>query len=188
MKGHAGLWMAGFITEVVDWKWPVTYMIIWLHMIWYMVLRVQKRQNHPALMFILLMRDALWDSADEVLISSQELRFPPFGSRTSEMFAAAMHAETSDITRIVLEFQPHSCFDSAFFSDFFTSKLKNNLRLLEFIEDESQPLENRKWIWLHYGTAYRATYTMYLSCSHMGIWDLFSAMQGTSCDPWVNRG
>jgi len=33
--------------------------------------------------------------------------------------------------------------------------------LLEFIEDESQPLENRKWIWQHYGTAYRATYTMY---------------------------
>eukprot|EP00435_Cladocopium_sp_Y103_P016654 s1417_g4.t1 len=30
-----------------------------------------------------------------------------------------------------------------------------------YIEDEDHPLESRKWVWLHYGTAYRATYTMY---------------------------
>lgn len=30
-----------------------------------------------------------------------------------------------------------------------------------YIEDENHPFESRKWIWLHYGTAYRATYTMY---------------------------
>ena len=76
------------------------------------------------------------------------------------------HAETSDMTMssfCIAVLIPH------FLSDVFTSKLKKkHLRLLEFIEDESQPLENRKWIWQHYGTAYRATYTMYLSCSHMG--------------------
>lgn len=80
--------------------------------------------------------------------------FQLLGSRTSEMFA-----QNFSLKAVLI---PHCL------SDVFTSKLKKNLRLLEFIEDESQPLENRKWIWQHYGTAYRATYTMYLSCSHMG--------------------
>ncbi|CAE7902573.1 Scn11a [Symbiodinium microadriaticum] len=33
--------------------------------------------------------------------------------------------------------------------------------LLEFSQNESEELEDRQWIWLHYGTAYRALYTLY---------------------------
>ena len=34
------------------------------------------------------------------------------------------------------------------------------LRLQEFILDESKPMADRLWVWLHYGTAYRAMYTL----------------------------
>mmetsp|Transcript_66034 Transcript_66034/g.146682 ORF Transcript_66034/g.146682 Transcript_66034/m.146682 type:complete len:286 (+) Transcript_66034:263-1120(+) len=33
--------------------------------------------------------------------------------------------------------------------------------LQDFIKDESQNLDDREWVWRHYGTAYRATYTLY---------------------------
>ena len=33
--------------------------------------------------------------------------------------------------------------------------------LRSFIQDEQQVVEDRKWVWEHYGTAYRATYTLY---------------------------
>mmetsp|Transcript_20047 Transcript_20047/g.47131 ORF Transcript_20047/g.47131 Transcript_20047/m.47131 type:complete len:589 (+) Transcript_20047:83-1849(+) len=33
--------------------------------------------------------------------------------------------------------------------------------LQDFIKDETQSLEDRIWVWTHYGTAYRATYTLY---------------------------
>eukprot|EP00439_Symbiodinium_sp_Y106_P074154 s118_g14.t1 len=32
---------------------------------------------------------------------------------------------------------------------------------VEFSQNESEELEDRQWIWLHYGTAYRALYTLY---------------------------
>ncbi|CAK9022614.1 Sodium channel protein type 5 subunit alpha [Durusdinium trenchii] len=35
------------------------------------------------------------------------------------------------------------------------------LLLQDFIRDEAQDLHLRQWMWLRYGTAYRATYTMY---------------------------
>lgn len=34
-------------------------------------------------------------------------------------------------------------------------------RLQDFIRDEAQDLHLRQWMWLRYGTAYRATYTMH---------------------------
>lgn len=43
--------------------------------------------------------EALWDSADEVFISSQDIRFPAFGK--------------SNIRDVCAEFQPQSCFNSA---------------------------------------------------------------------------
>ena len=36
----------------------------------------------------------------------------------------------------------------------------------DFIKDETQSLEDRIWVWTHYGTAYRATYTLQLGCVH----------------------
>ena len=36
------------------------------------------------------------------------------------------------------------------------------LRLQDFIQDESKPLDDRKWIWTHYGTFYRVMCTMRL--------------------------
>lgn len=33
--------------------------------------------------------------------------------------------------------------------------------LQDFIKDESQSMEDRQWVWQHYGTCYRATYTLY---------------------------
>lgn len=33
--------------------------------------------------------------------------------------------------------------------------------LQDFIKDESNAMEDRQWVWQHYGTCYRATYTLY---------------------------
>ena len=33
--------------------------------------------------------------------------------------------------------------------------------LQEFIATDSNVLEDREWIWIHYGTAYRSLYTLY---------------------------
>ncbi|CAE7456284.1 Scn11a [Symbiodinium natans] len=41
--------------------------------------------------------------------------------------------------------------------------------VMEFITDAGQDLEIRKWIWQHYGTSYRATYTMF-QVTFAGCW------------------
>ncbi|CAE7471955.1 Scn11a, partial [Symbiodinium pilosum] len=41
--------------------------------------------------------------------------------------------------------------------------------VMEFINDGGQDLEMRKWIWQHYGTSYRATYTMF-QVTFAGCW------------------
>lgn len=50
--------------------------------------------------------------------------------------------------------------------------LMGNL-LQDFINDESQELEHRLWIWEHYGTAYRAIYTMY-EMTFAGNWPIYA--------------
>lgn len=41
--------------------------------------------------------------------------------------------------------------------------------VMEFINDGGQDIEIRKWIWQHYGTSYRATYTMF-QVTFAGCW------------------
>lgn len=50
--------------------------------------------------------------------------------------------------------------------------LMGNL-LQDFINDESQELEHRLWIWEHYGTSYRAIYTMY-EMTFAGNWPIYA--------------
>eukprot|EP00435_Cladocopium_sp_Y103_P075213 s15_g55.t1 len=50
--------------------------------------------------------------------------------------------------------------------------LMGNL-LQDFINDESQELEQRLWIWEHYGTSYRAIYTMY-EMTFAGNWPIYA--------------
>jgi len=45
--------------------------------------------------------------------------------------------------------------------------------LQDFILDEEQDFEIRQWIWLHYGTAYRAIYTMY-EMTFAGNWPVYA--------------
>ena len=33
--------------------------------------------------------------------------------------------------------------------------------LQSFVDDDDQDLDDRQWIWMHYGTAYRALYTFF---------------------------
>ncbi|CAJ1342233.1 unnamed protein product [Effrenium voratum] len=35
------------------------------------------------------------------------------------------------------------------------------IRLMDFVTDDANPMEDRVWIWTYYGTAYRSMYTMY---------------------------
>eukprot|EP00931_Biecheleriopsis_adriatica_P055264 TRINITY_DN32621_c0_g1_i1.p1 TRINITY_DN32621_c0_g1~~TRINITY_DN32621_c0_g1_i1.p1 ORF type:complete len:700 (-),score=106.70 TRINITY_DN32621_c0_g1_i1:133-2232(-) len=45
--------------------------------------------------------------------------------------------------------------------------------LQEFIADPSKDIEDRLWVWLHYGTAYRAVYTMY-EVTFAGNWPIYA--------------
>eukprot|EP00434_Breviolum_minutum_P015758 symbB.v1.2.013884.t1/scaffold997.1/size145858/3 len=45
--------------------------------------------------------------------------------------------------------------------------------LQDFITDESQEFEHRLWVWEHYGTSYRAMYTMY-EMTFAGNWPVYA--------------
>eukprot|EP00440_Ansanella_granifera_P032352 gb/GFBE01035107.1/.p1 GENE.gb/GFBE01035107.1/~~gb/GFBE01035107.1/.p1 ORF type:complete len:671 (+),score=131.93 gb/GFBE01035107.1/:1-2013(+) len=45
--------------------------------------------------------------------------------------------------------------------------------LQEYVSDQNEPLEDRMWVWHHYGTAYRAIYTMY-EITFAGNWPVYA--------------
>lgn len=45
--------------------------------------------------------------------------------------------------------------------------------LQDYILDESQDIEGREWVWLHYGTSFRAIYTMY-EITFAGNWGIYA--------------
>ncbi|CAE7219612.1 Scn10a [Symbiodinium microadriaticum] len=71
-------------------------------------------------------------------------------------------------------FLPSLCWSMALLGIFMMmgALLMGNL-LQDFILDEEQDFEIRQWIWLHYGTAYRAIYTMY-EMTFAGNWPVYA--------------
>ena len=55
----------------------------------------------------------------------------------------------------------------------FVAALTISHLLQGFIDDPSQILEDRIWIWEHYGTAYRSAYTIY-ECTFAGNWPAYA--------------
>ncbi|OLP89154.1 Sodium channel protein type 5 subunit alpha [Symbiodinium microadriaticum] len=45
--------------------------------------------------------------------------------------------------------------------------------LQDFIMDESKPMSDRLWVWLHYGTSYRSMYTLY-EVTFAGSWPTYA--------------
>eukprot|EP00434_Breviolum_minutum_P030506 symbB.v1.2.026978.t1/scaffold2687.1/size73039/8 len=67
----------------------------------------------------------------------------------------------------------------------FVAALTISHLLQGFIDDPSQILEDRIWIWEHYGTAYRSAYTIY-ECTFAGNWPTYARPVLTKVSHWFS--
>lgn len=118
----------------------------------------------------MLILQPLLDSGGVNLVILRFLRIIKLGRTLRALRSMRLFTGLRVLVAAVSSFLP-SLFWSMFFLTIFIilGGLLVGTSLIDFIHDESQDLEVRRWVWQRYGTSYRATYTMF-QVTFAGCW------------------